>query len=74
MDKYRTRKNPETKALAFLLLLIGVSQTACALGPVETDPDKAAERNAMMRDDCYKRGGVWYDDKAVCVGADGPRR
>lgn len=70
MAQYRIGQNQKTTAIAFLLFLIGASQTACALDPVETDPAKVAERNAMMREDCYKRGGVWYDDKGSCVGAD----
>jgi hypothetical protein len=74
MAQHRIGQNQKTTAIAFLLFLMGVSQAACVLGPVETDPAKAAERNAMMREDCYKRGGVWYDDKGVCVGADVQRK
>jgi hypothetical protein len=56
-------------------LTLGVLTTAasCALGPVETDPVKADQRAAAMREDCYARGGTWSSDVRTCVGAD-PRR
>jgi hypothetical protein len=55
--------------LAFLSLA-----ASCALGPVETDPIKADERAAAMRQDCYARGGTWSSEVRTCVGADPSRR
>jgi hypothetical protein len=48
--------------------------SACALGPVESDPQKAAERSAAMRQDCYARGGTWSEEVRTCVGADPTKR
>jgi hypothetical protein len=49
------------------------SLSACALGPVETDPVKADQRAASMRADCFSRGGTWSEQSRTCVGAD-PKR
>jgi hypothetical protein len=59
------------KALVLLGMVAGVS--ACALDPVESDPAKAEQRAAAMRQDCYARGGTWSEASRTCVGAD-PRR
>lgn len=59
---------------AHAIILFAVAMLgACALDPVETDPAKAAERAAAMRQDCYSRGGTWSEQARTCVGAD-PRR
>ncbi len=56
----------------FSTFAIGLS--ACASGPVESDPAKAEARIAALRQDCYSRGGTWSEDSRVCVGADPIRR
>jgi hypothetical protein len=48
--------------------------SACALGPVESDPAQAEARAAAMRQDCYRRGGTWSEETRTCVGADAIRR
>ena len=48
--------------------------SACALGPVESDPAQAEVRAASMRQDCYRRGGTWSEETRSCVGADPIRR
>ncbi len=48
--------------------------SACALGPVESDPAQAETRAASMRQDCYRRGGTWSEETRTCVGADASRR
>jgi hypothetical protein len=58
--------------LALALCLV-TCLSACALGPVESDPAKADQRAAAMRKDCYERGGTWNENARTCVGAD-PRR
>lgn len=72
-NTYTKQKPIKKTMLIFALGLMISTASACAMAPVETDPQKAAERNYYMREDCYKRGGVWYDDKGVCVGADVPK-
>jgi hypothetical protein len=63
-----------SRAISVISTLGLLAVTAsCALGPVETDPVKAEQRAAAMRDDCYARGGTWSSDVRTCVGAD-PRR
>lgn len=58
------------KATFIILTLFPAFISACALGPVETDPDKAQARYSRMREDCYQRGGTWNDSYHTCVGAD----
>ena len=48
--------------------------SACALGPVESDPAQAEARASAMRQDCYRRGGTWSEETRTCVGADAIRR
>ena len=43
---------------------------ACALAPVETDPQKRQARWDAMRQDCYANGGVWNDNNHSCQGRD----
>ena len=45
----------------------------CALGPVSSDPDAEAARNAAMASDCARRGGVWDRQSKVCLGVDSRR-
>lgn len=56
------------------VVLVCVTLSACALGPVETDPAQAEARAAAMRQDCYRRGGTWSEETRTCVGADAIRR
>lgn len=60
-------------ALALMSLSLLVCLSACALGPVETNPAKADARAAAMRQDCYHRGGTWSEESRTCVGADPSR-
>jgi hypothetical protein len=62
------------RAGCLLGLLAAVALTACALGPVESDPIQAEARAAAMKRDCLSRGGVWDTDKRTCIGADPARR
>jgi hypothetical protein len=54
-------------------LIILSALCACALDPVESDPVKADQRAAAMRQDCYARGGTWSENARTCVGADARR-
>ncbi len=60
------QKGKKGLAAAFAALIL---LSSCALGPVETDPEKAAQRWAEMREYCYKQGGVWNDDVKTCLTA-----
>jgi hypothetical protein len=65
---------PQTVTHAKILPLLALmALSACALDPVESDPAKAEQRAAAMRQDCYARGGTWSEASRTCVGAD-PRR
>ena len=57
-----------------LAVSMTVALSACALGPVESDPAKAEERATAMRSDCYARGGTWSQEVRTCVGADPNKR
>jgi hypothetical protein len=61
------------KRLKLIPLFALLVLPACALGPVESDPAKAEQRAAAMRQDCYGRGGTWSESTRTCVGADSRR-
>lgn len=63
------------RALALCGLTLALATvSACALGPVESDPARAEARAAAMRQDCYRRGGTWSEESRTCVGADAIKR
>jgi len=58
------------KRTIFLMIISSFAIGACALAPVETDPQKRQARWDAMRQDCYANGGVWNDNNHSCQGRD----
>lgn len=68
-NSFNRGQNKTTASLALIALSSLLFLGACATGPVETDPEKAAARWAEMREYCYKQGGVWNDEVKTCLTA-----